>query len=67
MLPRYARVKLVSDRHRADGASAGMLGYIIELYPNGKYEVEFSNPDGTTIAQVVVDEGELALSPEGPG
>jgi len=28
-----------------------MLGYIIEAYSGGRYEVELSNPDGSTIAQ----------------
>lgn len=37
----------------------GMVGYIIEVYPNGNYEVDFSNTDGTTLAQVVVTEQDI--------
>jgi uncharacterized protein DUF4926 len=66
MLPQYSRVKLLTDRYQADGAVRGAFGYIIEVYPGGKYEVEFSNPEGITIAQVVVAEGELELYPERP-
>jgi len=41
-----------------------MLGYVIECYPDGKYEVEFSDANGITIAQLVASEQELAVVPE---
>lgn len=41
-----------------------MLGYVIEAYPDGGYEVEFSDSEGVTIAQVVVREHEIAATPE---
>ena len=41
-----------------------MLGYVIESYPGGKYEVEFSDADGITIAQIVAGEEDLILANE---
>ena len=41
-----------------------MLGYVIESYSDGKYEVEFSDANGITIAQIVVGEEDLVLVPE---
>lgn len=41
-----------------------MLGYVIESYADGKYEVEFSDANGITIAQIVVGEEDLILAPE---
>lgn len=64
MLKQYSRVKLSSDRYADEGARRGMLGYIIEVYKGGHYEVEFSDANGTTVAQIVADEGELTLAPE---
>lgn len=66
MLSAYSRVMLVSDDHKGDGAARGMIGYIIEVYDDGHYEVEFSDSSGTTIAQIVASENELVSSPE-PG
>ncbi len=64
MFENYSRVRLITDRFRSEGAAAGMLGYIIETYPNGDYEVEFSASDGTTIAQIVVGESDVVPAPE---
>jgi len=41
-----------------------MLGYVIDSYPDAKYEVEFSDANGITIAQIVADEEDLVLFPE---
>ncbi len=41
-----------------------MLGYVIESYSDGKYEVEFSDANGITIAQIVAGEEDLVLVPE---
>lgn len=41
-----------------------MIGYILEVYPDGNYEVEFSNPGGITLAQFVVGENDIVLAPE---
>lgn len=54
MLMQYSRVKLKTDKFQSEGISLGDIGYIIEDYEDGNYEVEFSNPEGITIAQIVV-------------
>ena len=41
-----------------------MVGYVIESYADGKHEVEFSNANGITVAQLVVGEEDLILVPE---
>ncbi|MFT3697089.1 MAG: DUF4926 domain-containing protein [Kofleriaceae bacterium] len=60
MLAPYTTVKLATDRFVAEGAQRGMVGAIIEVYADGHYEVEFSDPvTGVTIAQIVAEEAEL--------
>ncbi len=59
MLENYTRVRLETDRYQAEGASRGDLGYIIEVYPGGNYEVEFFRPDGTTFAQTTAKESDI--------
>jgi hypothetical protein len=65
MIPQYSRVKLTTNKYDKEGGQTGMLGYVIESYPDGKYEVEFSNASGITIAQIVVGEEDLIMAPEG--
>jgi len=59
MLENYSPVRLLTDRFRSEGAAEGDLGYVIETYPDGVCEVEFSNPQGITFAQIVARENEL--------
>jgi hypothetical protein len=68
MLANYSRVRLVTDRFRSEGLDYGAVGYIIEVYGDGAYEVEFSDNSGITIAQIVARAGELELwEPTPPG
>jgi hypothetical protein len=63
----YDRVRLITDRFRGDGAPLGSVGYIIEAYPDGSFEVEVSDPSsGVTRALVVAkpDEVEQADMPQ---
>jgi len=62
MLENYSRVRLMSDKFRSQGAAVFEVGYVIEVYPNGDYEVEFSRADGVTTAQIVVREEDLQLA-----
>jgi hypothetical protein len=64
MIPQYSRVRLTTDKYEVEGGRIGMIGYVIESYADGKYEVEFSNADGITLAQFVVGEDDLILAPE---
>ena len=58
-------VRLVSDRYRDEGVPAGAIGVILDVYDDA-YEVEFSRPDGTTIAWFAVGQVEVepAVGPE---
>ncbi len=63
----YSRVRLISDQYRDQGAAKGSIGYIIEVYPDGNYEIEFSGQNGVSIAQIVAAENDLELLPESVG
>ena len=52
-LKMYSRVRLVTDRFIIEGIPRGAIGYVIEDHGD-KYEIEFSRPDGTSYAQIVV-------------
>ena len=59
----YQKVRLCTDKYIDEGVSVGQIGYIIEVYENSHYEVEFSNPKtGVTIALIVVSESEIELA-----
>lgn len=65
MIPLYSRVVLITDAYEAEGARRGMVGYVIEQYPDERFEVEFSDSmTGVTVAQVVVGELDIELRPE---
>lgn len=59
MLENYTRVRLQTKKYQTEGASKGDLGYIIEVYPDGCYEVEFSDVSGITFAQIIAQENDL--------
>ena len=64
MLENYSRVRLQTEKYAPLGAAIFDIGYIIETYPNGDYEVEFSDKSGMTTAQIVAREEELELETE---
>jgi hypothetical protein len=60
----YSQVQLVTDSYQERGVSIGATGTIVEVYDDGDYEVEFSHPDGTTIAWFAVSQNEVKLLAE---
>jgi len=58
----YSRVRYVGSVNVQEQISPDDVGYIIEDYSDGNYEVEFSNPDGTTRALVVIAGSDLELA-----
>ena len=62
MLPNYSRVRLQTEKYQSFGARLFDVGYIIEVYPDGDYEVEFSDSNGLTTAQIVAKEEDLQLA-----
>lgn len=61
MLENYSRVRLLTDRFISEGLRYGTMGYVIEVYGDGNYEVEFSDAKGISVAQIVVQEAELEV------
>jgi hypothetical protein len=62
MLQNYDRVRLITDFFQSSGAALYDVGYIIEVYDDGGYEIEFSDADGVTKAQIVAYEKDLQLA-----
>jgi hypothetical protein len=60
----YSQVELVTDSYQERGVSIGAIGTIVEVYDDGDYEVEFSHPDGMTIAWFAVSQNEVKLLAE---
>ncbi|MGN5479987.1 DUF4926 domain-containing protein [Cupriavidus basilensis] len=58
----FNRVRYVGLQNSHDGLRVGDIGYVIEDYGDGDYEVEFSNADGITRVQVVIPSRELELA-----
>ncbi|HDR9837045.1 TPA: DUF4926 domain-containing protein [Burkholderia multivorans] len=54
MIRIYDRVRFIGPRGSVSSLSPGDIGYVIEDYGDGNYEVEFSNADGTTRVQEVI-------------
>jgi len=66
-LPFLATVRVVNDNYRDFGAHAGDVGVILEVWGDGKYEVEVSDPEkGETTAWFTASEPDLELLDE-PG
>jgi len=50
----YDRVRFIGPSGLVSSLRLGDIGYVIEDYGDGNYEVEFSNADGTTRVQEVI-------------
>lgn len=50
----YNRVRYLRPLNTKDEIKTGDIGYVIEDYGDGNFEVEFSDPNGVTRAQVVI-------------
>jgi len=61
-LANYSRVRLLTDSYQQYGVTVGAIGYIIEIYDDEAYEVEFSNERGITIAQLAIPQREVELA-----
>ena len=60
VLEQFDRVKLISDKFKEEGLNPGMVGYILEIYPDGNLEVEFSDSStGTTIALITLSPSDV--------
>ncbi len=58
----YDKVRFLTNKFSDDGITQGVIGYIIEDYNDGNFEVEVSNKKtGETIAQVVASSDDIEL------
>lgn len=56
----YDKIKITSSDHEFEKVYPGMIGYILEEYSDGRYEVEFSDEiTGETIAFLVLKESDM--------
>ena len=56
----YTRIRLITNRYKlSENLPKGSVGYIIETYENGEYEVEFSDIHGITVSQLVLSASEI--------
>ncbi|MBA2598593.1 MAG: DUF4926 domain-containing protein [Chloroflexota bacterium] len=62
-LSEFSLVRLTTDRYVSEGVNQGAIGIILEVFDDG-YIVEFSRPDGTTIAWLAVDGEDFELAPK---
>ena len=63
VLPEYSAVRLVTDRYLDEGVGSGAIGFILDVGNSG-YIVEFSRPDGTTIALLLLEPHDIKSAPE---
>lgn len=58
----FDRVRYLGREIVDEKIKSGDIGYVIEIYDDGNFEVEFSNADGTTRGVVVLAEHELEVA-----
>jgi hypothetical protein len=60
-IPNYTKVEIVTDKFEALGVPRGSYGFVIEVYDDGEYEVEVSDPErgGITIALFSANDTEI--------
>jgi len=54
----------LTDKYQSEGVSTGAIGFIIEIYGDEAYEVEFSDKNGITIALIAIPQDEVELAEE---
>ncbi len=62
-LPEFSAIRLATDRYVSEGVGRGSIGFILDVEDTG-YVVEFSRPDGMTIALFFVELGDVEPAPE---
>jgi hypothetical protein len=58
-LKNYSQVRIITDRFEHEGVKKGTIGFVIEIYEDGEYEVEISDSKGITLAQITTQECEI--------
>ena len=60
--PVYSRVRYAGPANLQEQINPGDIGYVIEDCGDGNYDVEFSDPDGTTRALSVIAGSDLEFA-----
>jgi hypothetical protein len=63
-IPIYSRVRITTDRFQSERAPKGTIGYVIEVYEDGAYEVEVMDSSGSTVALFVATDDDLIVAEE---
>jgi hypothetical protein len=63
LLPEFSPVRLITDNYLSEGVGRGAIGFILDIL-EGAYIVEFSRPDGTTIAWFPLKPEDIEPAPE---
>jgi uncharacterized protein YkuJ len=58
-LENYSRIRLSTHSYEREGVPVGTVGYIVEVYGNEAYEVEFLDENNNTIALFSVKQDEV--------
>lgn len=59
-MKQFSKVRLITSKFESEGAKLYDVGYIVEAYPDGKFEVEFADSNtGIDYAMIVATADEL--------
>jgi len=62
MIHLHDRVRIISSGFESQGIGPGTDGFVIDLYDDGNFEVEVSDPlTGETVAQFVATPSDVAI------
>ena len=57
----YKKVVLKASEFKDEGWPEGVVGYVIDDFGDGNYDVEFSNENGETIDILVLNSNQFEL------
>ena len=60
-MKQFEMVRLTTDRYNDEGLKKGDIGYILEIYDENNFEVEFSDNNGITIMLCSFSRNDLEL------
>jgi hypothetical protein len=58
----YQRVKLITNKFIDLGVGINDCGYIIEIYNDDAFEIEFTKENGETLAMIVASINDIELA-----
>lgn len=58
-MKQFDKVMVLNNKYINDGVNMGDIGFIIDIFSDSAYDVEFSLPDGTTYALCIINPDDL--------